>query len=130
MTEVETPVKPKQVRKQDITVQGVMSWKLLEQVLKHYWEFKALLEDDGIDEITLDNGVVVNFHDLLQGFDELPPKQRTAIDLICIQGYREVEAAKLMNYESWSSPVGSLKRAGLKSLCRKYWNKEEPKEIR
>ena len=122
-------VKERQVRKQNITERGVVSWKLLELILKNYWEFKALLEDEGIDEIDLDNGVTINFHDLLKGLDELPPKQRQAIDLICIQGYREVEAAKIMQYESWSSPVGSLSVLVLRLCADKYWNKMNQKKF-
>lgn len=128
MDEKELP-KQKQHRKQDITQSGVISWKLLENLLKHYWEFKALREDEGIDEICLDNGVIVNFNDMLQGIDELPIKQRTAIELICLQGYKEVEAARIMGYTGYSSPVGSLKRTGLQYLCQRYWNKPTEREI-
>jgi len=117
--------RPRQVRKQNIMKSGEMTWKLLESVLKHYNEFKALLEETGIDEITLDNGVVINYWDLLTGIENLPERQRLAVTLMCLEGLKETDAAKYMNYAKWSSPAGLYKRMGLKTLVRLYYNKKE-----
>lgn len=107
----------KKIRRQEI-VQGRMTWKLLEMCLKQYYRFKELVEETGIDEITLDNGVVLNFWDLLKGLDELPEKQRQAIILTCLLQMKEEDAAQ------WSSPCGLYKRQGLRTLVDKYWNKD------
>lgn len=100
-----------------------MTWFLLERILKHYYEFKSLQEQEGINEVTLDNGVVVNVFDILEGLDELPENQRQAISLTCLQNLKEVEAARVMFPGSpWSSQVGTLKRQGLVYLVSKYWS--------
>lgn len=119
------PVPEKRVRKtrKQEFIPFEMTWFLLERVLKHYYEFMSLYQQEGIDELTLDNGVVVNIYDILKGLDELPDQQRIAIELTCLQNMREVEAAKKMFPNSpWSSQVGTLKRQGLVILAERYWS--------
>jgi hypothetical protein len=98
-----------------------MTWQILERLLKHYHEYQAYVEATGLSELTLDNGFVVNFFDLLQGIDELPPNQKLAIELICLEGRREVDAAFIMGAK-YSGKIGHYKRTGLDALCRKKWN--------
>src|SRR4030066_2397431 len=53
----------------------------LEAILRHYAEFRELYETQGIEELTLEDGLVVNIHDVLRGIDELPKRQKTALIL-------------------------------------------------
>lgn len=97
----------------------------LEAILRHYAEFRELYEQDGIEEITLDDGYVVNIHDVLKGIDELPKRQRTALILTCLYNLKEVEAAPLMGFTKWTSPVSSYKKLALEKLVQRYWTKSE-----
>jgi hypothetical protein len=110
-------------RSQDF-LDGQMTWKLLESVLKHYLEFRELFEREGIDEITLDNGYILNFHDILQGINSLPKRQKQAVLLVCLYNMREVDAAREMGFDRWSSQVGTYKRLGLQKLINKFWPPE------
>jgi hypothetical protein len=91
------------------TKPGEMDWKTLESVLRYYQEFLELYRRDGIEEITLDGNIVINIHDILQGIDKLPKRQQQAVRLTCLMNMREVDAARLMGFEKWSSPVSSYK---------------------
>jgi hypothetical protein len=119
------------------------SWKLseekgmtpykLEAILRHYCEFRELYEQDGIEEITLEDGLVVNIHDVLRGIEELPKRQRTALILTCLYNLKEVEAAPLMGFvdkvmpdgtikKGSTSPVSSYKKLALEKLVHRYWS--------
>jgi len=108
------------------------SWKLseekgmtpykLEAILRHYCEFRELYEQDGVEEITLDDGLVVNIHDVLRGIEELPKRQRTALILTCLYNLKEVEAAPLMGFTKWTSPVSSYKKLALEKLVQRWWS--------
>lgn len=111
------------MREQDISP-GEMSWSLLESVFRNYYEFYELYTVHGLDEINV-NGVCVNVHDILQGVEELPERQREAVVLMCLENYREVDAAAVMLPGSkWSSPVGAYKRAGLQKIVERAWSDE------
>ena len=99
-----------------------MTWQMLEAIYRNYQEFRELYQRTGIDEITLDGGIVVNIHDVLRGIDELPKRQRQAVILMCLRNLREVDTAKIMGFQKWSSPVSSYKRLGLTKIADKYWN--------
>lgn len=124
------------------------SWKLseekglgpykLEAILRHYVEFRELYEQDGIEEITLDDGLTINIHDVLRGIDQLPKRQRTALILTCLFNLKEVEAAPLMGFvdkvmpdgtvkKSFTSPVSSYKKLALEKLC-KQWREDQELE--
>lgn len=102
-----------------------MTWQLLEGVLRNYAEWKSGWENGEVsDELTLDGGIVVNLHEILEGLDSLPPRQREAIVLICLLNYREVDAARKMGLMKWSSQVGSYKRIGLRKIVDRYYPQE------
>jgi DNA-directed RNA polymerase specialized sigma24 family protein len=119
-----TEAQPKRKSRKEEILPGKMNWKILENILRNYYEFKALYEETGIYEITLDNGYVVNFHDILKGLDSLPPRQKQAVWLMCIEGRKEVEVAKIMGFERWSAPVGMYKRKALRTLVETRWKDE------
>lgn len=99
-----------------------MTTERLEALFRNYYEFRELYETRGLEEITLDGGFVVNIHDVLRGIDELPKRQREALILTCFMGLKEIEAAPIMGFRKWTSPVSSYKRLALKKLVEKYWS--------
>lgn len=110
----------RKTRKQEI-VKGKMTWQVLERILNNYWEWKAVYATTGNPDLQLLNGVTVNIHDILNGIDQLPPRQRQAVVLSCLENRKEVEVAKIMGFTRWSSQVGMYKRKALKTLCETVW---------
>lgn len=100
----------------------------LEAVLRHYYEFLALYEDSGIDEISMEDGTRVNILDLLRGIDELPERQKQAVVLTCLMNLKERDAARIMGFPKWSSPVGTYKKLALARLIEKYWGPDDDEE--
>lgn len=107
---------------------GQMDWKTLEAVLRHYQEFLELYRREGIEEIKLEGNIVINIHDVLQGIDKLPKRQQQAVRLTCLMNMREVDAARVMGFSKWSSPVSSYKRLALQKLVELYYNSENEDE--
>lgn len=103
---------------------GMTAYRL-EAILRHYVEFRELYEQDGIEEITLEDGLVVNIHDVLRGIEDLPKRQRTALILTCLYNLKEVEAAPLMGFTKWTSPVSSYKKLALEKLVERWWSENE-----
>jgi len=99
---------------------GMTCYKL-EAILRHYDELYEMWKREGMEEFRLDDGTTVNIHDLLQGINELPKRQRTALILTCIGNLKEVEAAPLMGFTKWTSPVSSYKKLALEKLVERYW---------
>jgi DNA-directed RNA polymerase specialized sigma24 family protein len=96
----------------------------LERLIRHYPQFRALYESEGVEEIALDDGLVVNVHDVLRGVRGLPPRQMQALVLTCVKGLKEAEAAAIMGLTGRASPVGLYKKIALEKLCE-VWNREE-----
>ena len=107
-------------RKQEV-IRGVMTWQLLERLLNNYYEWQAIYNETGDSDLQLLNGITVNFHDILNGINGLPPRQKEAVVLSCLENRKEVEVARIMGFENWSSPVGMYKRKALKTLCETVW---------
>lgn len=103
---------------------GMNAYKL-EAIIRHYAEFRALYEDQGIEEISLGDGLVVNIHDVLRGISKLPTRQRQAVVLTCLWNMKERDAARLMGFDKWSAPVGAYKRLGLQKLVEMYWRDDD-----
>src|SRR3954468_20760488 len=106
-----------------------MTIERLEAIFRN-WEFwREQYANNGLEEIRLENGQVVNIHDVLQGIDELPKRQKEALILTCFVGLKEVEAAPILGFTKWTSPVSSYKRLALKKLVERYWSQpDEPEE--
>jgi len=59
--------------------------------------------------------------DLMVGIDTLPPKQKQAFELICLQSYTETAATEIMLPNSrWSTPVQQYADEGLDKMIRAY----------
>lgn len=101
----------------------------MEAILRHYDEFRALYESQGIDEIPIGGGYTVNIHDILEGINELPKRQKTALILTCLMNLKEIDAAPLMGFKRWTSPVSSYKKLALEKLVEKWKeDNEDPEE--
>ena len=107
-------------RKQEV-IKGKMTWQILERLLNNYYEWKEAYRVSGNPDLQLLNRVTVNIHDVLKGIKELPPRQKQAVILSCLENKKEVEVAKIMGFTKWSSPVGMYKRRALKNLCDTLW---------
>lgn len=68
---------------------------LLESLLRNWQSWRATLEDNGVETLTIE-GEDWNFYDLLDGIRELPPRQKQALWLILIEDKRPVEVARIM----------------------------------
>lgn len=111
-------------RKQEI-VQGQITWQILERLLNNYWEWREVYRTTGNPDLELLNGVTVNIYDILDGIDRLPPRQKQAVVLSCLENRKEQEVAKIMGFTKWSSQVGMYKRKALKTLCDTIWKKNQ-----
>lgn len=116
--------KPRKSRKQEI-IRGQMSWQILERLLNNYMEWQEVYKKTGNPDLQLLNGVTVNIYDLMEGIDSLPPRQKQAVVLSCLENRKEVEVARIMGFQKWSSQVGMYKRKALKNLCETVWKNYE-----
>jgi DNA-directed RNA polymerase specialized sigma24 family protein len=110
-------------RKQEV-IKGQMTWQVLERILNNYQEWREVYRETGNPDLQLSNGITINIYDILKGIDTLPPRQREAVVLSCLENRKEVEVAKIMGFTKWSSQVGMYKRKALKTLCETVWKNE------
>lgn len=71
--------------------------------------------------IVTPEGEEIFIYDLMIGIDTLPPRQREAFDLICLQSYTESAATAIMLPESkWSTPIQQYADAALLRMVQAY----------
>lgn len=89
----------------------------LERILRNYHELQEMWIRRNFTEIPVGRHVI-DFRDVLEGMSQLTDRQLYSVVLVCIEGLREVDAAKVIIPDSkWSSPIGAYKRAGLEVVC-------------
>jgi DNA-directed RNA polymerase specialized sigma24 family protein len=120
---VDNTPKKRKSRIQEV-IPGKITWQILERLLNNYNEWHEIYRSTGNPELKLYNGVTVNIYDILDGIDKLPPRQKQAVVLSCLENRKEVEVAKIMGFTKWSSQVGMYKRKALKNLCDTVWKNE------
>ena len=88
--------------------------------------WRALMDDQGMDSIiTTPDGEDIYYNDLLVGLCVLPPRQRQAFELICLQGYTETAARDVLMPNSKSStPVQQYADIALTRMIEAYDNKQ------
>lgn len=95
---------------------------------QHLEHLKSLLETGAMPMpgiITTPEGEEIYLSDLMVGIDELPPRQREAFTLICLQGYTETAATKVMLPNSrWSTPVQQYADTALARMVAAYDKKQ------
>lgn len=91
---------------------------------QHLEHLKSLLETGSMPMpgiITTPDGEEIYISDLMVGIDDLPPRQREAFTLICLQGYTETAATKVMLPNSrWSTPVQQYADTALARMVAAY----------
>lgn len=102
------------------------------RVYQHLEHFNALLESGempmpGIvaihDEILVPEEIYLG--DMLVGIDSLPPRQRQAFELICLQGYTEGAATAIMlPHSRWSTPIQQYADSALYRMIDAYDQKQ------
>ena len=91
----------------------------------HLQHFRALLESGQMDLpgiVTIpETREEVYLADMMVGIDSLPPRQREAFELICLQGWTETDATKKMLPGSkWSTPVQQYADTALARMVQAY----------
>lgn len=68
-----------------------------------------------------ETGEEIYLADLMVGIDSLPPRQREAFELICLQEWTETDATKKMLPDSkWSTPVQQYADTALGRMIAAY----------
>lgn len=71
--------------------------------------------------VTTPEGEEVYLGDMMRGIDDLPPRQREAFVMICLQGYTETAATRVMLPNSkWSTPVQQYADTALARMVAAY----------
>ncbi|QDH91805.1 putative RNA polymerase sigma-70 factor [Mycobacterium phage Phrappuccino] len=90
---------------------------------QHMNHWREQIECGLMEDIIIDpaSGEEIYFGDLLVGIDDLPPRQREAFALICLEGYTETAAAKVMLPNSkYSTTVQQHLNAALERMVIRY----------
>lgn len=96
--------------------------QVFKRLFQHIEHWKALIEAGEMDHIiTTPEGEEIYLYDLMTGIDTLPPRQRQAFDLICIQSFTESAATAIMLPDSkWSTPIQQYADAALLRMVQAY----------
>jgi hypothetical protein len=111
----------------DDPVKRRLQW--FKRTYQHLEHFQCLLESGEMPMpgiITTPEGEEIYLPDLLFGIEDLPPRQREAFTLICLQGYTETAATKVMLPNSrWSTPVQQYADTALARMVAAYDKKQQ-----
>lgn len=98
------------------------------RIYQHRQHWMSLMESGrlkDIDIIQTPEGEDIYFGDLLVGLDDLPPRQRQAFELVCLQGYTETAAKEALLPDSKSSsPIQEYVDTALTRMVRAYDEKQ------
>lgn len=100
--------------------------QLFKRVYQNYHHWCSLRETGEVDD-TLDiDGEEIYLGDLMTGIETLPPRQRQAFELICLQGYTESAARDaILPLSKWTTPVQQYSDDGLKKMVAAYDAKQD-----
>lgn len=111
----------------DDPVKRRLQW--FKRTYQHLEHFQCLLESGEMPMpgiITTPEGEEIYLPDLMSGIEDLPPRQREAFTLICLQGYTETAATKVMLPNSrWSTPVQQYADTALARMVAAYDKKQQ-----
>lgn len=111
--------------------------RILREVLRHYTEYRELVNQDGRSHV-IDYGywvynedgtrkqkeqVSISFWDLHEGLKELAPRKREAIFYNVILDMKQKDVAKIMGITTVS--VGQYVEAGTIQLAKRYFSERE-----
>lgn len=100
----------------------------LKKIYQHLPHWRSLREQGVMDDIITipETGEEIYAGDLLIGLDSLPPRQRQAFELICLQGFTETAATKIMLPDSkWSTPIQQYADTALQRMVASYDAKQQ-----
>lgn len=93
-------------------------------IYQHLEHFRSLMESGALPLpgiVTTPEGEEVCLADMMSGIDLLPPRQREAFEMICLQGYTETAATRVMLPNSkWSTPVQQYADTALFRMVSAY----------
>jgi hypothetical protein len=97
----------------------------MKRLYQHLEHFKSQLEAGNFTLpliVTIpDTGEEVYLDDLMVGIDSLPPRQREAFELICLQGFTETDATRIMlPHSRWSTPIQQYADSALGRMIDAY----------
>lgn len=101
----------------------------MKRLFQHLEHFRSQLEAGNFTLpliVTIpDTGEEVYLEDLMCGIDSLPPRQREAFELICLGGWTETDATKVMLPDSrWSTPIQQYADSALIRMIESYDQKQ------
>lgn len=96
--------------------------QVFKRLFQHIEHWKSLIEAGEMENfIVTPEGEEIFIYDLMIGIDTLPPRQREAFDLICLQSYTESAATAIMLPDSkWSTPIQQYADAALLRMVQAY----------
>lgn len=95
--------------------------QIFKRIYQNYYHWRSMRESGQIDDIIVVDSEEIYFGDLMTGLEILPPRQRQAFELICLQGYTESAATEIMLPNSrWSTPVQQYSDDGLRKMISAY----------
>jgi len=97
--------------------------QVFKRAYQHMSHWHALMEDRGMPDVITDEmtGEDIYLGDLMVGIDSLPPRQRQAFILICLNGYTETAARdELLPNSKSSTPVQQYADSGLVRMVEAY----------
>ena len=101
--------------------------QIMKRLYQHLEHWHSLIEAGEMSHIVTipDTGEEIFLLDMLVGIDALPPRQREAFELICLQGWTETDATKKMLPDSkWSTPVQQYSDTALARMVASYDEKQ------
>lgn len=102
---------------------------VLRELFRHYQEWRAIYEKDGVDTVQAPDGQEYSLWDiqyLAKQLHRLPPQQREAIRLCLIDNMKESDAAIQMGV-SPTNPVAMYATSGLEKLVEMVEGGEFPR---
>ncbi len=96
--------------------------QVFKRLFQHIAHWRALMEAGEMNDIIITpEGEEIYLYDLMTGIETLPPRQRQAFDLICIQSFTESAATAIMLPDSkWSTPIQQYADAALLRMVQAY----------
>lgn len=91
------------------------------RLYQNYYYWQALREAGEVGDVLSIEGVDYYIGDLMVGIETLPRRQRQAFELICMRGFTEAAATKLLLPDSkWTTPVQQYSDDGLLKMVIAY----------
>jgi len=88
---------------------------LLESLLRHYYRWASLVEDEGVYTLTVE-GIEFHFFDILQGAHVLQLREKESVKVLYIDGLNVTLADQLLHYVRPAVSAKAYAQSGLQKL--------------